>query len=73
MHDLAPIISFDSAHAGLAYLVVLLLALSESVPVVGILVPGTATIIAIAMLVPRGAVKLLPLLIELPPENRTVT
>lgn len=63
MHDLAPVITFVSDHALLTYAVVLLLAFSESVPEIGALVPGTATIIAIAVLVPTGAVRLLPLLI----------
>ena len=62
MHDLAPFIGFVAAHSGLAYGLVLLLAFSESVPVIGALVPGTAVIIAIAALVPTGAVRMWPLL-----------
>jgi membrane protein DedA with SNARE-associated domain len=47
----------------LAYGAVFLLALSEAIPVVGALVPGSALIIGISALVPAGIVKLLPLLI----------
>lgn len=49
-------------HPALAYGAVFLLALSESVPVVGAVVPGTAAILAIAALVPSGAVDVWPIL-----------
>lgn len=51
-----------TAHPHLAYAVVLLLALSESMPVIGVVVPGTAVILAISVLVPSGVVTLWPLL-----------
>ncbi|EJB03372.1 putative membrane-associated protein [Rhizobium leguminosarum bv. trifolii WSM597] len=54
--------TFIAAHPHLAYAVVLLLALSESVPVIGVIVPGTAVILAIGALVPTGVVTLWPLL-----------
>lgn len=54
--------AFIAAHPHFAYAVVLLLALSESIPVVGIVVPGTAAILAISALVPSGVVTLWPLL-----------
>jgi len=54
--------AFVAAHPYLAYGLVLLLALSESIPVIGVVVPGTATILAISALVPSGVVMLWPLL-----------
>lgn len=53
-----------SAHPYFAYATVLLLALSESIPVIGVVVPGTATILAISALVPSGVVTLWPLLVS---------
>lgn len=53
---------FIAARPHFAYAAVLLLALSESVPVIGAVVPGTAVILAISALVPTGAVTLWPLL-----------
>lgn len=50
-------------HPWLAYAAVLLLALSESLPVIGMFVPGTAVILAISALVPSGVVTLWPLLV----------
>lgn len=49
-------------HPWLAYAAVFILAFSESVPVVGAVVPGTAAILAIAALVPSGAVDVWPIL-----------
>ncbi len=54
--------TFIAAHPHLAYAVVLLLALSESVQIIGVFIPGTAAILAISALVPSGIVKLWPLL-----------
>lgn len=54
--------AFIAAHPHLAYATVLLLALSESIPVIGVFIPGTAAILAISALVPSGIVKLWPLL-----------
>lgn len=50
-------------HPALAYGAVFVLALSESMPVVGAVVPGTAAILAIAALVPSGAIGLWPILV----------
>ncbi|ANP88752.1 PA-phosphatase [Rhizobium leguminosarum] len=50
-------------HPHLAYGLVLLLALSESLPVLGAVVPGTAIIVGLAALVPSGVLKLFPLLV----------
>jgi membrane protein DedA with SNARE-associated domain/membrane-associated phospholipid phosphatase len=59
---LQAVVAFVAAHSWLAYGAVFLCALLESVPVVGLFIPGTLTILAIAALVPSGAVRLWPLL-----------
>jgi len=53
-------VSFAHAHATLAYLLGLLLAGAESLPVVGALVPGTATIVAFGTLIAAGALDFWP-------------
>jgi undecaprenyl-diphosphatase len=55
--------SFVRLYPHLAYGLVLLLALSEALPVLGAVVPGTAIIVGLAALVPSGVLKLYPLLI----------
>ncbi|MBR0955246.1 DedA family protein [Bradyrhizobium canariense] len=55
---LDPLISFVSAHAGLAYLTLFLAALLEAVPVVGSVIPGSTIILALSALVPGGELKL---------------
>ncbi|MBA2398478.1 MAG: DedA family protein [Bradyrhizobium sp.] len=55
---LDPLIAFVSAHAWLAYLTLFLAALLEAVPVVGSLVPGSTSILALSALVPGGELKL---------------
>lgn len=57
------LIGIVSAHPQIAYGVVFLLALSESIPIIGAVVPGTAIIVGIAALVPSGAIGLWPLLL----------
>ena len=54
---------FIAAHPHVAYASVFLLALSESIPVIGVVVPGSAMILAISALVPSGIVALWPLMI----------
>jgi membrane protein DedA with SNARE-associated domain len=49
-----------SVHPDIAYVVVFLLAMSESIPLIGVVIPGTAVIVGIAALVPRGDVGLWP-------------
>ena len=63
MPTVSMIVDFVSAHPGLAYAAVFLLALSEAVPVVGAVVPGSALIIGVAALVPSGAVRFWPLMV----------
>ena len=53
-----PLIAFVSAHAGLAYLTLFLAALLEAVPVVGSVIPGSTTILALSALIPGGELKL---------------
>ncbi len=62
MPSIADIGAFIAANPHLAYIAVFLLALSEAVPVVGALVPGSALIIGISALAPRGLVSIWPLL-----------
>lgn len=57
------VVEFLTAHPHVAYLAVFLLALSESVPIIGVVVPGTAVILALSALVPSGVLVLWPLLI----------
>lgn len=57
------VVEFLTAHPHVAYLVVFLLALSESVPIIGVVVPGTAMILALSALVPSGVLLLWPLLL----------
>ncbi|WP_370676945.1 VTT domain-containing protein [Pleomorphomonas sp. PLEO] len=52
-----------SAHSLIAYLAVFLLAFSESIPMVGVVVPGTAVILALSALIPSGVLRLWPLLV----------
>jgi len=53
-----PLIAFVSAHAWLAYLTLFLAALLEAVPVVGSVIPGSTTILALSALVPGGELRL---------------
>jgi membrane protein DedA with SNARE-associated domain/membrane-associated phospholipid phosphatase len=54
---------FIAAYPHLAYAAVLLLALSESLPVIGAVVPGSGVIIALSALVPGGTLKFWPMLL----------
>lgn len=47
MSFLSSVTAFIAAHPHFAYGAVLLLALSESIPIVGVVVPGSAVILAI--------------------------
>ncbi|CAN7565558.1 phosphatase PAP2 family protein [Mesorhizobium sp. LjRoot246] len=57
------VVEFLTAHPHVAYLAVFLLALSESIPIIGVVIPGTAVILALSTLVPSGVLLLWPLLI----------
>lgn len=56
-------IDFVAAHRHWAYALVFLIAFSESLPVIGAVIPGSTAILGISALVPSGAVDLLPLLL----------
>ncbi len=57
------VVTLAGAHQNIAYGLVLLVSLSESLPVVGAFVPGDAIIFAVSALVPTGALRLWPLII----------
>jgi undecaprenyl-diphosphatase len=57
------VVEFLTAHPHVAYLAVFVLALSEAIPIIGVVVPGTAVILAFSTLVPSGILKLWPLLV----------
>jgi undecaprenyl-diphosphatase len=59
---LSAVTAHIAAHPHFAYAAVFLLALSESIPIIGVVVPGSAVILAISALVPSGVVTLWPLL-----------
>src|SRR5262245_12099547 len=56
------VIGFLRTYPHVAYFTVFLLALSESIPIVGAVVPGSAIIIGLSALVPGGVLMLWPLL-----------
>lgn len=56
-------IEFARAHQDLAYGLILLIALSEALPVVGAFVPGDAIILGVSALAATGALRLWPLII----------
>jgi undecaprenyl-diphosphatase len=56
------LVEFLRAHPNIAYLTVFLLALSESIPIIGVVVPGTAVILTLSALAPSGVLVLWPLL-----------
>mgnify|MGYP000559792836 CR=1 FL=1 len=59
---IAGVTTWVSVHPTLAYGVIFLLALSESIPLIGVIVPGTAVIVAISALVPGGSLQLWPVI-----------
>lgn len=59
---LTSIVDFLTAYPHVAYLAVFLLAVSEAIPVVGVLIPGSAVIVALSALTPSGILMLWPLL-----------
>lgn len=62
-HLIADIVALAQGHRLLAYAIAFLLAGAESIPVVGAVVPGTATILAFGALIPSGALQIGPLVI----------
>ena len=61
-HVIHAIVGFAKIHSGLAYGLVILLAGSEAMPMIGIMIPGTIGVVAIATLIPSGAVSLGPMI-----------
>lgn len=59
---IAGVTAWVTVHPTLAYGVIFLLALSESIPLIGVIVPGTAVIVAISALVPGGSLQLWPVI-----------
>lgn len=59
---LSGITTLIEQHAYVAYALIFLLAMSEALPGIGIVVPGTAVILAVSALIPAGVVKLWPML-----------
>lgn len=59
---ISQLVDFLQTHSRLAYGVVFVLAMSESLPVIGAIVPGTAVILALSALVPSGVLVVWPLL-----------
>jgi membrane protein DedA with SNARE-associated domain len=57
-----PLIGFVAAHPWFGYLVLLLAALLEAVPVLGSVIPGSTVILALSALVPGGELQLVPVL-----------
>lgn len=56
-------IEFLTVNPHVAYLAVFVLALCESIPIIGAVAPGTAVILALSGLVPSGVLLLWPLLV----------
>ena len=59
---IAQLVDFLHSHSHLAYGIVFLLAMSESLPAIGAIVPGTAIIVGLSALVPSGVLIVWPLL-----------
>lgn len=59
---LSGITALIEQHGYAAYALIFLLAMSEALPGIGIVVPGTAVILAVSALIPAGVVKLWPML-----------
>ena len=61
--SLSAVTALIASYPIFAYASVFLLALSECIPIVGVVVPGSAAILAISALTPTGVVRLWPLLV----------
>lgn len=59
---IAQLVEFLHLHPHIAYTAVFFLAMSESLPVIGALIPGTAAIITLSALVPSGVLVIWPLM-----------
>lgn len=63
MHYLKTLLALISHHTGLAYGVVFLVSLSESLALVGLLVPGTVIMFGVGAVVAAGSLELAPVLL----------
>lgn len=63
MHNLSAFLAFVVQHSGLAYGTVFLVALCESLALVGLVVPGTVIMFAIGAIVATGSLDLKPVLV----------
>ncbi len=63
MHYLNPLLAFITHHCALAYGAVFLISLSESLAIVGLLIPGTVIMFAIGAIVATGSLGLAPVLL----------
>jgi membrane protein DedA with SNARE-associated domain/membrane-associated phospholipid phosphatase len=61
--SIAQLVEFLRQHPQIAYVAVFVLAMSESLPVIGAVVPGTAIIVTLSALVPSGVLVVWPLLL----------
>src|SRR5690349_404732 len=60
-HIVSIVVDFASNHAGWAYALAFMVAGFESFPVLGAVIPGTATIVALGAIVPEGELSIWPL------------
>jgi membrane protein DedA with SNARE-associated domain len=63
MHYLNTLLAFITHHPGLAYGAVFIISLSESLALVGLLVPGTVIMFGIGAIVATGSLSLFPVLL----------
>ena len=63
MYYINTLISFITHHHGIAYGTIFLISLSESLALVGLLVPGTLIMFGVGAIVATGSLKLLPVLL----------
>lgn len=63
MHYLNTLLSFITHHPGLAYGAVFLISLSESLALVGLLVPGTVIMFGVGAVVATGSLEIAPVLL----------
>ena len=63
MHSLNTLLAFISHHPGLAYGAIFLISLSESLALVGLLVPGTVVMFGVGAIVATGSPGFTPVLL----------
>ena len=63
MHYLNVLLAYITDHSGLAYGAVFLVSLSESLALVGLIVPGTVIMFGVGAIVATGSLELKPVLL----------